>query len=120
MSNEARAVLVGVLFVLTFASGFWLWNTRHPVPGLKLNLHKFLALGALGVSIWQVNDLRLAKGMGAAAGATAAAAVFFLITIVSGGLVSLEKPPAAAVEIFHRVGPFLTAAATAAAIALLG
>ncbi len=115
MSTQLRMLLIGLLFAATFASGFWMWNTPRPAPWLKLNLHKFLSLAALVLSALTVSDLR---DLGALTGVTLAAAVAaglaFAITIVSGGLVSIDRPMPRAVKIVHRVGPFLTLLATAA------
>ena len=120
MNVTTSLILIACLFGFTFASGFWMWNTRKPVPGLKLNLHKFLALGALALSGLLVNALtRQTRPGGAALGVIAAAGALFVLTIVTGGLVSLEKPMPAAVRWAHRARPFLTLAAEAAAFWLL-
>jgi hypothetical protein len=117
MSTPIRIVLLGLLFAAVFVSGFWMWNTRKPVPGLKLNLHKFLSLAALVFSVLLVNDLRAQVSLsGPDIPIAAAAGVFFLLTIVSGGLVSLERPAPGAIKTFHRLGPFLTEILTAVLI----
>ncbi len=120
MSTQFRVVLIGLLFAATFTTGFWMWNTSKPVPGLKLNLHKFLSLAALILSALLVNDLRRQSGLsGQEAGAVVTAGVAFFVTILSGGLVSINRALPRAVKLVHRVGPFLTVIAEAAAFYLL-
>jgi hypothetical protein len=120
MSTEFRLFLIGVLFVVIFATGFWLRNTKRPFPVGKLNLHKLISLACLILSALLVNDLRGRIPLSdSEIAAIAVGGLSFLMTIISGGLVSLDKPAHRAVWAIHWVGPFLTLFATAASIYLL-
>ncbi len=46
-------------------------------------------------------------------------AVFFVIAIISGGLLSTDKALPPAVKVLHRVSPFLTVLASAVNLYLL-
>jgi hypothetical protein len=107
------------LFVLVFLSGFWLYRSGRPINAVVLTIHKLIALGALvliGVTIFQVNQV-------VALNTTVwivviATGVIFVTTIITGGLLSLERP-VTAVTIIHRIGPFLTVAGVIASLYLL-
>ncbi len=103
-----RIIVTGLLFILVFVSGFWLANSARPINTIILTIHKLIALGALiliGVMIYQVNQV--APLSSATIVATVITGVFFVVTIIVGGLLSLEQP-VTAVSIIHKVGPFLT------------
>ncbi len=103
-----RIIVTGLLFILVFVSGFWLANSARPINTIVLTIHKLIALGALiliGVMIYQVNQV--APLSSATIVATVITGVFFVVTIIVGGLLSLEQP-VTAVSIIHKVGPFLT------------
>jgi hypothetical protein len=115
----SRIIWTGVLFVLVFLSGFWLYRSGRPINAVVLTIHKLIALGALvliGVTIFQVNQV-------VALNTTVwivviATGVIFVTTIITGGLLSLERP-VTAVTIIHRIGPFLTVAGVIASLYLL-
>jgi hypothetical protein len=101
---------MGMLFVFIFLFGFWLSRSGRPINTLVLTVHKLIALGALiliGVTVYQVNQV--APLSSAAIVATVMTGVLFVITIITGGLLSLDQP-VTAVSIVHKIGPFLTVA----------
>jgi hypothetical protein len=106
----SRIIGTGVLFVVVFLFGFWLNRSGRPVNTIILAIHKLIALGTLifiGVTIYQVNQVTPLST--AAIVATVMTGVLFVITIITGGLLSLDQP-VTAVSIVHKIGPFLTVA----------
>jgi hypothetical protein len=103
---------IGALFLFVFLSGLWLNRSGRPINTIILTVHKLIALGTLifiSVTIYQVNQV-----VPLSATALAAAVItgtFFAATIVTGGLLSLDKP-VSALSIVHKIGPFLTVAGT--------
>jgi hypothetical protein len=119
MSIVIRVVLIAALYVATFLTGFWMWNTFKPVPFIKVNLHKLASLGALALSVWLIVDLNKLRPLSSAAlGFSLSAGVLCLASIVSGGLVSLDSPAPEPIRWLHRVGPFLTTGCSIAAVVL--
>ena len=108
----SRIIEMGVLFLFVFLSGLWLANSGKPINTIILTIHKLIALGTLifiGVTIYQVNQV--APLSTAAIVALVITGGLFIVTIIAGGLLSLEKP-VSAMTIVHKVGPFLTVAST--------
>jgi hypothetical protein len=99
----------GVFFVFIFLSGVWLRRNAKPYNGIKLNIHKFISLGAfyyLG---------RIAVGLHQSVGLSPTAYVMsittgglFVATIISGGLVSIDREMPRLVVLLHKITPFLT------------
>jgi hypothetical protein len=114
-----RLMGTGVLFVLVFLFGFWLSRSGRPINTITLTIHKLIALGTLifiGVTIYQVNQV--APLNAAAIVATIITGVLFVVTIITGGLLSLDQP-ISTMSIVHKIGPFLTVASTIVTIYLL-
>jgi hypothetical protein len=115
----SKIIATGVLFVFVFLFGFWLNRSGRPINTLILTAHKLIALGTLiliGVIVYQVNQV--APLSIAAIVATIITSVLFIVTIITGGLLSLDKP-ISAMSIVHKVGPLLTVAGTIVTMVLL-
>jgi hypothetical protein len=115
----SRIIWMGVLFILVFLLGFWLYRSGRPINTVVLTIHKLIALGALiliGVTIYQVNQiaaLDVATWI-----VVVITGILFITTIITGGLLSLEQP-VTAVSIVHKIGPFLTVAGVVVTLYLL-
>ncbi len=116
----SRALSVGAVFLVIFATGFWLSRSGKPYSGILFNVHKLIALGALvflGITVSRIHrEQGLQPGQTAA---VAAAGLCFVVTIITGGLSNIEKALPAVVTVLHRVFPYLTALASAGALYLL-
>jgi hypothetical protein len=120
MSLESKITVIGLLFVFIFISGFWLRRLGRPVNSLILNIHKLISLGNLVYIAVLISQLRKGSGMSAVEiSATAASGVLFLVTIITGGLLSIARPMPAVIKALHLVAPFLTVISCAATIYLL-
>jgi hypothetical protein len=119
-NNISRLFGTGLLFLITFLTGFWLSNSGRPYNGIVLTAHKLISLAAavlIAVIVYQANR-------GAALGATEIAAVavtglFFVGTIVTGGLLSTDKAMPTLVTFVHLIGPFLTVLSSAVTLYLV-
>jgi hypothetical protein len=119
--NDPLMVLVTIaLFVLVFVLGFVLKRRGRPHHVLLLTVHKLLALAVLilmALTVIRIN--RVTPLDTAALIAAAATAVFFVVAIISGGLVSTDKPAPPLALLVHRVTPFVTVAGAVATSILL-
>jgi len=115
----SKIIATGALFLFVFLFGLWLSNSGRPINTIILTIHKLIALGTLifiGVTIYQVNQVTAFSA--AAWAAVAITVLLFVVTIIAGGLLSLDKP-VSAMSIVHKVGPFLTVASTIVTMYLL-
>ena len=113
-------IIIGLLVVVIFSSGFRLHRSGRPFSGILLNLHKLAGLAVivlLGMTINRVHQAQPLAGIEIAA--TVATFVFFAAAIVTGGLVSLAKPAPRAISRIHKVFPYVSVLLTAATLYLL-
>ena len=119
-AGMTRTLTVGALFIIIFGAGFWLSRSGKPYNGLLFTIHKLVGLGALvflGITV-----SRIGRTQGLQPGQIAAisvAGLSFLVTIVTGGLVSASTTLPAFVTVIHRLFPYLTVLSTAGTLYLL-
>lgn len=114
--STLKTIGVAALFLAIFLSGYGLHRLGKPYHTLLFTLHKLVSLGALAwLLVTAARAQRTAPLPALAFSLVVAATVFFVATIATGGLVSLEKPAPAAVAWAHKLLPYLTAASSATA-----
>lgn len=117
---QLRFVNAGIIFLLIFASGYWLHHSGKPYGAILFNVHKLIGFGMfvfLAIKIYQFNQATPLSTMEWMV--SLAAGLFFVATIVFGGLVSIDKPMPAAVSLMHKLLPYLTALSTVTGLYLL-
>lgn len=118
-SNLWRIVGTVVLFILIFLTGFLLTRSGKPYNGALFSVHKLITLAAVVFLVVMVIQVNKAIGLGTTAlAAVIVTGLLFLVTIISGGLVSALKTAPTVVLLIHRIAPFLTAISTAATLFL--
>ena len=117
--SQLRIVIIGVLYLLIFGSGFWLTRSGRPYSTIVVTIHKLISVGAfvfLAVSLY-----RISRGVPLSAAVMAAGVItglLFLGTIATGAMLTAERPMPAVVLWLHRITPFLTVVATAVTLYL--
>jgi hypothetical protein len=121
MSASAwRTISTALLFIVIFASGYWLSRSGKPYNTLLLTVHKLISVGAFVFLVIILIRAARADSLGAAEGiAGGISGVLFLSLIATGGLLSSDLETAAVVSIVHRIAPYLTILSTAATLFLL-
>ncbi len=107
--TQTKILIASLFFLFILISGYWLSRLGKPYPALVINLHKLIGIGAavyLGIAIHRINQ---AAPLTPAQWAALAALIFFaLITVISGGLSSVEKTFPAIIVRTHHFGPYFT------------
>ena len=119
-ANQLRIIGSGLFYLLIFLSGFWLTRSGKPYNVIVLTIHKLISLAAvvfLVITIYQANQVAKLSAIELVAGVVTG--LFFLGTIVTGGLLSVDRPMPAIVLWLHRITPFLTVLSTAVTLYLL-
>jgi len=118
--NPLTALAGAALFVAIFALGFLLRRSGKPYSGLVLTGHKLISLAVLILLVLTVYRVNQAAPLDTAAlVAVVLTGVFFVTAIISGGLVSIDRPTPSIVRALHWATPFLTIAGVAATSFLL-
>jgi len=110
-ATQVRLLGSGLSVVLIFASGFWVSRAGKPYPVLNFTIHKLIALAAavlLGILILRVNKaapLDSTQWL-----AVVVVGVCALVTIVTGGLASIDRLMPAILLTLHKVFPYLSVA----------
>lgn len=117
---NTRVVITGIFFLGIFLSGIWLSRTGKPYSMAIFNLHKLIALGAIVFLALSINAIRPVTTFETTQIiAIVVTAACFLVTIISGGLIAIDKPMPGILAVIHKLSPYLTALSTAAMLYLL-
>ena len=115
----SKAIIAGMLFLVIFFTGYWLHRSGRPINTILLNLHKLIGVATAAFLFVTVNRLHQAEPLAPTVLAISlAAGLFFIATIITGGLVSLKKPPPVAIAFLHHLLPYLSALSSGAALFL--
>jgi heme A synthase len=119
-SSQTKLVGVTLFFLLIFVSGIWLSTFEKPYPSILFTIHKLLGVAVgvlLGVTVYRRHQVTPLGGVEIAAVATTA--LFFVGTVASGGLLSVDLAVPAIVQTLHQALPALTVLSTAGTLYLL-
>ncbi len=118
-ASLSKVIITGSFFLVIFLLGFLLSRSGKPYPGLLFNIHKLIALGALVyVAVMVYNAHRAAPLAPAVIILVLFTGVCFVLTIVAGGLLNIDRSPSF-LAIIHRFSPYLTLLGTAATLYFL-
>lgn len=119
-SITIRLILVGILLVITFVTGYWLNKTGRPYGMALSTIHKLVALAAVVLATIAVLNLNKEVNPSSIVIVLAiSSGLLFLLEIVTGGLLSMENPPPEAIETIHKVIPYVVVLSTAITFYLL-
>ena len=115
-----RIIGAELFFLFIILAGFWLSKSGRPLNSGILMIHKLISIGAvvfLAITIYQMNKASRLSAIDIIA--VVITGVFFLITIITGGLVSALKTTPTAILRVHQITPWLTTLSTAVTLILL-
>jgi hypothetical protein len=104
MNITIKLTGLGLLFLLIIISGIWLTKTGRPYQNIVFNVHKLISL--LTVVLGAIMVYNLQKGLeisGLATNLMILAGIMFIILIITGGLLNLDKPFYDTLRIVHRI-----------------
>jgi hypothetical protein len=120
METVSTVTIPGLLFLLTLGFGVWLGLSGKPYNGLLLNVHKFIALGAvivMGIRLYQASQTVAIQAVLIALIVLAILCVVALFTTCA--MLSLGKLPYRLMRAIHSLASVLAVIALAATIYLL-
>jgi hypothetical protein len=113
-------IVAGLVFVVIFASGYWLNRAGKPYSVIVLTVHKLISLAAVIFLVVIMIQSNRAVALGAielAAGVITG--LFFLGLMATGGLLSSDKQMPTIVLRLHQIAPYLTVLSSAVTLYLL-
>jgi hypothetical protein len=114
-----RVVGAGLFYLFILLSGYWLSHSGKPYSVIVLTIHKLISLAAvvfLIITMIQSNRVAALSALELIAGVVTG--LFLLGTMITGGLLSTDKPMPAVVLRLHQITPYLTVLSNAAALYL--
>jgi len=106
--------ITGIFFLVIFVSGFGLRRSGKPYNAIVLTFHKLISLATvyfLSTTIFPLNRVTNLNTIEMAA--FSVTGLLFLSAIISGGLVSTDRPMSAMIAKLHKITPYLTLLSTA-------
>jgi hypothetical protein len=119
-TNQLRVVGAGLFYLFILLSGYWLSHSGKPFNGLILTIHKLISLAAvvfLVITMSQINKVARLSAIELIAGVVTG--LFLLGTMITGGLLSIDKPMPAVVLRLHQITPYLSVLSNAVTLYLL-
>jgi hypothetical protein len=118
--NQLRILGAGLFYLFIFLSGIWLTRSGRPYNTIVLTIHKLISVAAVVFLVVVIHRMNKAASLSIGElASTAITGLFFLGTIVTGGLLSADKPMPGVVLWLHRITPFLTVLSTAVTLYLV-
>ena len=118
---STKLVAAGVLGVLTLISGVLLTKAGRPLNSFLFNLHKMIAVVAIGLIIMSAVQLYKAGETKAVMelGLILLAGILFSGLVATGGMLSFEREWPSVVLKIHQVFPLLSLGISALSVFLL-
>jgi len=119
-TSPLRIAGIAVLLVILFIFGFWLSRAGKPYATVVFTIHKLAGVGAavlLGITFYKAHQVAALSPLPTAA--VLAAALFFLVTIITGGLVSGSSSMPPSVSRLHHITPYLALLSSTGALYLV-
>ncbi len=113
-------LIVGVLLLVVFATGFVLHRTGSPYSVGLLAAHKLLAVaGAVILGYFVFRALQEGPLAGGTWASLLATALFFFTAVATGGIMSTDKPQLPVISTLHKVAPWFTVLSSVMTVYLL-
>lgn len=109
-----------LMFVAIIGTGFWMSSSGKPFNTAIFTLHKLISLAALAIMIVVTVKTSKASGLnGYALTGVIATGFLFLGTMVTGGMLSVDKVMPSIVLRLHQILPFVTTISSGLTLFLL-
>ena len=117
---KIRIIATGILILFTIISGIWLSKLGRPLNVVIFAIHKIIALLTTILTVIIIYQLQKnIKLSNVELILIAVTGLIFLIALISGALLSFEKPVNLILLTIHKLTPFLIVVSTALTIYIL-
>ena len=109
MSVTLKITGIGILFLLIIVTGILLVRTGRPYNPVMFNIHKFISLAGIVLGgIFVYNAYGNIEGIPFLLPLIIVTGILYIVLLVSGGLLDLDKPFHNLLQIIHRIGSPVT------------
>jgi len=116
-----KPIIIGILFIITLASGFAVSHGGKPYNTGLFTIHKLAALAAIILTaltvkqLWSSNDVQATLEMVLAI----TSGLLFLVLFVTGAILSIKSQSPIPVLRVHQITPLISAAVSVIVVYLL-
>ncbi|MBN2348039.1 MAG: hypothetical protein JXJ22_04330 [Bacteroidales bacterium] len=104
MSLVLKIVVTGILFIVSIITGFWLHSIGRPLSTLMFTVHKLTAIVSVIFAVLIVsNQIKFTHPGTSVIVAALITGICVLFLIVSGALLSFEKPGIQMLVVVHNI-----------------
>lgn len=119
-NNQLVFVVAGLFFLFIFVFGYWLGHSGKPYNAIIFTIHKLIPLAAVIFLVKVILHRNQAVALSTIELTTVVVTgLFFLSAIITGGLLSIDKPMPVVILRVHQIIPYLTVLSTAVTLYLL-
>jgi len=109
-----QIVVITLLFVIVFVSGYRLTRTGKPYSTIIFNIHKLISLAVIAVLVVQMyNTYQISKLGFVEWTCSLFTGSILIIAIISGGILSIEKSMPDVIKKIHKLVAYLALLLTA-------
>ena len=106
----SRGAISGVLYLLIFLSGYRLSHSGKPYSIIILTIHKLISLAVALILLMVVLQFIQSASLSIIELAISViTAIALLLTIITGGLLSTDRPTPPIIRKLHQITPFVCA-----------
>lgn len=119
-TNLLQVIGTLIFFIIIYVSGYSLNRTGKPYKTITFNTHKLISLVLIAFLIIKIYNIKQIYELSSLEWIMSViTGILFLIGIISGGFMSIDKSLSETVLTIHKVTSFLTVFATAVLLYLL-
>jgi hypothetical protein len=113
-------LITAIFYLVIFVFGFFLTFAGTPYNTVVITIHKLTSIVLFIVLYRFYSSLRSASNVGPLVTVSSViTALLFICTVITGGLVSMDKEFPEIILMVHRIAPFLTVFSTFVSLYLL-
>lgn len=117
---SSNIIIALSLFIISFVFGIWLSRLGKPLNVVVFTVHKIAAVLALVFTVIIIYNLQKPVSLGTTEVSSIIVTVLFLLlTVISGVLLSFNKPVNNSLLLIHKISPVITIALSAVTVYLL-
>lgn len=115
-----KLILAGLLIVIMSVTGIWVSRAGKPYPSLRFNILKLVSVGTVVFLFFLLKNFMSDYSAGSVLTVmTVITGIFFLLEIITGGILSALEGTNSIIQLIHKITPVLISAGTLVILILM-